>query len=134
MGYTINCGVHTHTHTHTVQQSTYYGLAGMLPRRYPQAVMTGESVAGLVVSINRIITKAAFQSERFGAIAFFVISLLFILVCVGCHCFIRMSPFVRYHTARCQQEERQETAEQVMPVRGPLCHKLPSLPVHTPGW
>ena len=96
--------------------------------------MTGESVAGLVVSINRIITKAAFQSERFGAIAFFVISLLFILVCVGCHCFIRMSPFVRYHTARCQQEERQETAEQVMPVRGPLCHKLPSLPVHTPGW
>lgn len=106
-----------------MQQSTYYGLAGMLPRRYPQAVMTGESVAGLIVSINRIITKAAFESERFGAIAFFVISFLFILVCIGCHCFLRMSPFVRYHTARCQQKGRlghQETAEQVMQSRWPF--------------
>jgi len=68
--------------------------------------MAGESVAGLVVSINRIITKAAFRSERVGAIAFFVISLVFVLVCVGCHCFLRVSPFIRYHMARCQGRRR----------------------------
>ena len=38
----------------TVQQSSFYGFASMLPRQYTQAVMAGESVAGLLVSINRV--------------------------------------------------------------------------------
>lgn len=86
-----------------MQQSSYYGLAGMLPQQYPQAVMAGESVAALVVSINRVITKVSTSSERFGAIAFFLVSIVFILVCVCCQQFLRTSPFVKYHVRKCGQ-------------------------------
>ena len=81
----------------------------MLPRKYSQAVMAGESVAGLVVSINRIITKSAIKSERISTISFFGISLGFIIFCVGCHCYIRTSPFVKYHMARCRKNTSQDT-------------------------
>lgn len=86
-----------------MQQSSYYGLAGMLPRQYPQAVMAGESVAALLVSINRVITKVSTSSQRFGAIAFFLVSIVFILVCVCCQQFLRTSPFVKYHVRQCGQ-------------------------------
>jgi solute carrier family 29 (equilibrative nucleoside transporter) protein 4 len=80
-----------------VQQSSYYGLAGMLPERFTQAMMLGESLAGTVVSISRIITKATSGSERIGAIVFFVISLLFMLFCMGCQAFLWKSSFVRHY-------------------------------------
>lgn len=38
----------------TVQQSSFYGFAALLPKKkFTQALMTGESVAGLLVSSNR---------------------------------------------------------------------------------
>ena len=86
-----------------VQQTSYYGLSSMLPKKYSQAVMAGESIAGVVVSINRIITKAAIENEETSSITFFVISFVFILVCVGCFCFIRTSPFVKHHTTQCSK-------------------------------
>lgn len=60
-----------------VQQTSYYGLSSMLPKKYSQAVMAGESIAGVVVSINRIITKAAIENEETSSITFFVISFVF---------------------------------------------------------
>ena len=89
-----------------MQQSSYYGLAGMLPGRNTQAIMVGESVAGLAVSMNRIVTKAATDSLRVGAIVFFVISLLYILFCVSCQLFLRVSPFVRSHVNRGRRDNR----------------------------
>ena len=68
--------------------------------------MAGESVATTVVSITRIITKVSTDNERFGAIAFFVVSIAFILVCVGCHQLIRTSPFVRYRVRQCRTKVR----------------------------
>ena len=78
----------------------------MLPPRYTQAVMVGESVAGFSVSILRIITKASTESERKGAIAFFVISLLYILLCVACQVFLWRSKFVRYYVINCQKKSK----------------------------
>ena len=100
------------SHLSSVQQSSYYGLAGMLPRRYPQAVMVGESVATSIFSITRVITKSSTTSERFGAIAFFVVSIFFILACVGCQQVIRCNPFVRYHTLQCRQHHKRERREE----------------------
>ena len=97
----------------SVQQSSYYGLAGMLPGRNTQAIMVGESVAGLAVSVSRIVTKAATDSLRVGAIAFFVISLLYILFCVSCQLFLRVSPFVHYHMNRCQHDNRPAVASNI---------------------
>ena len=68
--------------------------------------MVGESAAGLTVAIIRVITKAAATEERVGAIAFFITSLVFILMCVGCQVFLRLSPFVNYHLKKCQADQR----------------------------
>ena len=90
----------------SVQQSSIYGLAGVLPGKwYTQAIMAGESAAGMTVAISRVITKASVANERFGAIAFFIISLLFILLCIGCQVFLRFSPFVTYHMKKFQAEK-----------------------------
>lgn len=48
----------------TVQQSSFYGFASMFPKQYTQAVMAGESVAGLLVSTNRVATKLLITNER----------------------------------------------------------------------
>lgn len=105
-----------------VQQSSYYGLSGMLPRRYAQAVMAGESAAGVVVSINRIVTKAAIRSERTGAITFFAISLGFIMACVGCMLYILRSPFVRYHMASCEGRKQKATQVELPSSQPPRLH------------
>eukprot|EP00731_Ephydatia_muelleri_P028547 Em0020g191a len=89
-----------------MQQSSYYGLSGMLPPRYTQAVMAGESAAGLVVSFNRVVTKLAVAELRSGVIAFFVLSVLFILMCVVCQVYIAKSPFVRHYVAVCDGQKR----------------------------
>ena len=79
----------------------------MLPGHwYTQAIMVGESAAGLTVAIIRVITKAAATDLRTGAIAFFITSLVFILICVGCQVFLRLSPFVNYHLKRFQADQR----------------------------
>ena len=87
-----------------MQQSSYYGLSGMLPPRYTQAVMAGESAAGIVVSFNRVVTKLAVTELRSGVIAFFVLSVLFILMCVGCQVYIARSAFVRHYVTACSQK------------------------------
>ena len=101
--------------TSTVQQSSYYGLSSMLPPRYSQALLAGESVAGFVVAVNRIFTKLVF-SERVGAIVFFVVSLLFVWLCVGCFVYIIRSPFVKYHVRKCR-EEKSKSKEHEMQER-----------------
>ena len=82
-------------------------------------------MAGVVVTINRVVTKLSTSDERTGAIAFFIISLLFIVCCVGCQLYIRASPFVQYYTARCvkkgkegeEEEDREEEVNGVVRLR-----------------
>ena len=83
-----------------VQQSSYYGLAGLLPLRYMRAIMVGETVAGMAVYFIRVITKASTESLRTGAIVFFVVSILYIMFCVACQAFLWKSSFVRYHVGK----------------------------------
>jgi solute carrier family 29 (equilibrative nucleoside transporter) protein 4 len=72
----------------TVQQSSFYGLTCMLPARYTQAVMAGESVAGLLSSVSRIITKSI-TSKKSSTVLFFTISIVTILACI--YTFIKVS-------------------------------------------
>ena len=73
----------------TVQQSSFYGLTCMLPARYTQAVMAGESVAGLLSSVSRIITKSIVTSKKSSTVLFFSISIVIILACI--YTFIKVS-------------------------------------------
>lgn len=80
----------------------------MLPSKYSQAVMAGESVAGFMGSLFRIITKLAFQSERAGSIFFFTLSASFIVVCVLSHCYIRKNKMVNFYVRKCQNKLKKE--------------------------
>ncbi|MEE6497769.1 hypothetical protein FKM82_002840 [Ascaphus truei] len=86
----------------TVQQSSFYGYTGMLPKRYTQGVMTGESTAGVVISLSRIFTKLLLPSEKESTVIFFFISITMELMCFVLHLLVRRTRFVQYHTARTQ--------------------------------
>lgn len=85
----------------TLQQSSYYGYTSMLPTRYTQAVMTGESAAGLIVSINRILTKSLLEDERINTLFFFSISIAIILVCIVIHNLLQRTAFVKFYLEMC---------------------------------
>ena len=68
-----------HIHNYTVflyllipvQQSSFYGYAGMLPRRFTQAVMTGESkyynhimMHNLVTILRKRVYRVVVQTNR----------------------------------------------------------------------
>lgn len=90
----------------TVQQSSFYGYTSMLPSRYTQAVMTGESAAGLWVSINRILTKSLFKDERGNTSMFFILSNMTILMCFVLHQVVRKTDFVQFYITLCQERNR----------------------------
>ncbi|XP_045680601.1 equilibrative nucleoside transporter 4 isoform X5 [Phyllostomus hastatus] len=82
------------------QQSSFYGYTGMLPKRYTQGVMTGESTAGVMVSLSRILTKLLLPDEQAGTLIFFLVSAGLELLCLLLHLLVRRSRFVRQHTLR----------------------------------
>uniref|UniRef100_UPI00358DF277 equilibrative nucleoside transporter 4 isoform X1 n=2 Tax=Myxine glutinosa TaxID=7769 RepID=UPI00358DF277 len=81
----------------TVQQSSFYGYVSLLPPRYTQAIMTGESTAGVIVSMSRIVTKTVVKDERQNTLAFFLISTVLEATCCCLHQITRRSAFVRHH-------------------------------------
>ncbi|XP_048408784.1 equilibrative nucleoside transporter 4 isoform X3 [Stegostoma tigrinum] len=83
----------------TVQQSSFYGYTGMLPKRYTQGVMTGESTAGVIISLSRIFTKFLVSDERKNTIAFFFISIGMESMCFILHLLVKRTQFVRYYTS-----------------------------------
>ncbi|XP_028456199.1 equilibrative nucleoside transporter 4 isoform X1 [Perca flavescens] len=83
----------------TVQQSSFYGYMGMLPKRYTQGVMTGESTAGVIISLSRIFTKLLIPDERRNTLIFFLVSISMEMLCFLLHLLVRRSQFVRYYTS-----------------------------------
>uniref|UniRef100_A0A671WEX1 Equilibrative nucleoside transporter 4 n=1 Tax=Sparus aurata TaxID=8175 RepID=A0A671WEX1_SPAAU len=83
----------------TVQQSSFYGYMGMLPKRYTQGVMTGESTAGVIISLSRIFTKLLINDERRNTLIFFLVSISMEMLCFLLHLLVRRSRFVRYYTS-----------------------------------
>ncbi|XP_058509067.1 equilibrative nucleoside transporter 4 isoform X2 [Solea solea] len=86
----------------TVQQSSFYGYMGMLPKRYTQGVMTGESTAGVIISLSRIFTKLLISDERRNTLIFFLVSIAMEMLCFLLHLLVRRSKFVRYYTNHAQ--------------------------------
>ncbi|XP_053412806.1 equilibrative nucleoside transporter 4 isoform X1 [Nycticebus coucang] len=90
----------------TVQQSSFYGYTGMLPKRYTQGVMTGESTAGVMISLSRILTKLLLPDERASTLIFFLVSVGLELLCFLLHLLVRRSRFVLYYAARPRDSRR----------------------------
>ncbi|KAM3662333.1 equilibrative nucleoside transporter 4 isoform X1 [Ammospiza nelsoni] len=87
----------------TVQQSSFYGYTGLLPKRYTQGVMTGESTAGVIISLSRIFTKLLLSDEKENTVIFFFISIGMELTCFILHLLVKRTRFVRYYTDSSRQ-------------------------------
>uniref|UniRef100_A0A7S1SXV4 Equilibrative nucleoside transporter n=1 Tax=Tetraselmis chuii TaxID=63592 RepID=A0A7S1SXV4_9CHLO len=69
-----------------VAQGSLFGAAGCLPAKYTQAVCSGTSWSGLVVSMLRIVTKAALPTTpaglRSSAFLYFEIASVIVALCI----------------------------------------------------
>ncbi|CAF4357723.1 unnamed protein product, partial [Adineta steineri] len=93
----------------TLQQSSFYGLTSMLPFRYTQAVMTGESFAGLLASCARISTNLFMPNDsHLSTILFFSLGLLFVQFCFIFYLMIQRSTFIEYYVRQCENAKRNE--------------------------
>ncbi|KAF7996573.1 hypothetical protein HCN44_002219 [Aphidius gifuensis] len=90
----------------TIQQSSFYGYTSMLPSRYTQAVMAGESAAGFWVSISRILTKSLVADERGNTSMFFALSIISICLCSVLHRIVRKTEFVQFYITMCQEKNK----------------------------
>ncbi|CAF0785659.1 unnamed protein product [Rotaria sp. Silwood1] len=96
----------------TLQQSSFYGLTSMLPSRYTQAVMTGESFAGLLASCARISTNLFMSNDsHLSTILFFSLGLLFVQLCFIFYLMIQRSIFIEYYIHQCENARKNEEIE-----------------------
>uniref|UniRef100_A0A1B6C291 Equilibrative nucleoside transporter 4 n=2 Tax=Clastoptera arizonana TaxID=38151 RepID=A0A1B6C291_9HEMI len=90
----------------TVQQSSFYGYTSMLPSRYTQAVMAGESGAGFLVSANRILTKMLLDDQQVNTLIFFGISVIMVAFCFCLHQVVRKTDFVQFYLTLCKESRK----------------------------
>ncbi|XP_060880376.1 equilibrative nucleoside transporter 4 isoform X2 [Metopolophium dirhodum] len=95
----------------TIQQSSFYGYTSILPIKYTQAVMIGESAAGLWVSINRIFTKMLTKDLRVSTFSFFVISHLVVMTSCVLFQIVQSSDFVKFYIARSEDSKKKISLE-----------------------
>ncbi|GLV40804.1 Equilibrative nucleoside transporter 3 [Carabus blaptoides fortunei] len=95
----------------TVQQSSFYGYTSMLPGRYTQAVMAGESAAGQLASINRVLTKLLLPDQRGSTVVFFAMSVAVVLICAVLHQLVRRTDFAHFYITLCDQAKMKITLE-----------------------
>ncbi|XP_060838761.1 equilibrative nucleoside transporter 4 isoform X1 [Rhopalosiphum padi] len=95
----------------TIQQSSFYGYTSILPIKYTQAVMIGESAAGLWVSINRIFTKMLTKDLRISTFSFFVISYLVVMTSCVLFQIVQSSDFVKFYIARSEDSKKKISLE-----------------------
>ena len=101
VGFLVTIGATTFTGIGCgVQEASYYGYAGMLPSKYTRAIMLGESFAGLVVSVNRIVTKLTIEDPLTNTVIFFSLSIVGEIVCIVLHRYIKKSEFVKYYKSK----------------------------------
>jgi len=81
----------------SVYQSGMFGLAGMLPPKYTQAIMAGQSMGAIIVALLYIIFLEVMPSNNASGLAFFQVSVACILCCLCCCYKLRAQPLVEFY-------------------------------------
>lgn len=93
-----------------MNQSGIYGFAGLLPEIYTQGVMTGQAVAGVTVSLTRILTKYFYPDNdegiKTGGKLFFIVGTLWLLMCAVGFSVTTRGSFTKHYVKK-YQESRQ---------------------------
>eukprot|EP01119_Soliformovum_irregulare_P023289 TRINITY_DN8116_c0_g2_i1.p1 TRINITY_DN8116_c0_g2~~TRINITY_DN8116_c0_g2_i1.p1 ORF type:complete len:332 (-),score=83.27 TRINITY_DN8116_c0_g2_i1:218-1213(-) len=81
-------------------QGSVWGLVGLFPPKYAVALQVGTGIAGIIVSINRIITKASLPDNpsglRTSSIIYFVISAIVIAGSIFAYAFLQRLPITKW--------------------------------------
>ena len=105
-----------------VCQGSLFGVVGIMPERFTQALMGGTSFSGLVVSALRVFSKAAFadsdEGARDGAVAYFVVSALWVGACLAIFSHLERTPIFEHHRRKHDQEKARETRGDRAPLSG----------------
>ena len=84
-------------------QGAVYALAGPLPPRYTQALTGGTSVAGFVISVLRLCTKAAYEDTQEGlrrsALLYFGLAGCWVALCIALYGRMVRLPIVAHYRA-----------------------------------
>ncbi|XP_064648045.1 equilibrative nucleoside transporter 4-like [Lineus longissimus] len=95
----------------SIMQTNIYGLFSMLPKRYTQGVMVGESLAATITVTMRVLTKLSVQDAQTSTVIFFTSSLLVSIICLIAFLLAMRSPYVKFYVNKCQViEGESETA------------------------
>lgn len=86
----------------------------MFPKKYTQAVMAGESLAGLLVASTRISIKLVISNDEVSTVVFFLTSTIYIAFSYVLHSTTIHSPFVRYHMRACSKIVLRPDEDRVM--------------------
>ncbi|XP_004363728.1 hypothetical protein CAOG_02889 [Capsaspora owczarzaki ATCC 30864] len=78
-------------------QGGLFGLAGMLPARYTGALMSGQALGGIIVSLASIFSTVGSSNQQVSAIAYFTVSVVVILGClIGFFVLLRLPVYKFY--------------------------------------
>jgi len=95
----------------TMNQCGIYGFAGLLPEIYTQGMMTGQAVAGVTVSVTRILTKYFYPSSdsgiENGGKLFFIIGSAWMLMCAIGFATIMRGSFTKHYMRKYHDSKRQ---------------------------
>ena len=75
---------------------------GALGLRYGNTPFPFTGAAGLIVSVNRMLTKALVSDMRISIVYLFILSTAIVAACVIAHRIVEGSEFVQYHLSACR--------------------------------
>ncbi|XP_050435902.1 equilibrative nucleoside transporter 4 isoform X2 [Adelges cooleyi] len=95
----------------TIQQSSFYGYTSILPVQYTQAVMIGESAAGLWVSLDRITTKMLTDDLQLSTFCFFLFSHGVVMLSWVFFQIVQTTDFIKFYMARNEESKKRISLE-----------------------
>lgn len=83
----------------SIAQTSVYGMAGMMPGEYTQAVMLGNSISGIILGVARVACLAIFSTDSAGlakgTTVYFTISGVILVACCLTQLHITRHPLVK---------------------------------------
>ncbi|KAI6176973.1 Nucleoside transporter [Aphelenchoides bicaudatus] len=94
-----------------VYQNSIYGLAAMFPQKFTNAVIIGNNLCGIFVTIVLILTLLFLNDVQAIAILYFSVALAVILACLFSFLWLPKLAFYSYHTNRAKRPQGTENSE-----------------------
>jgi len=89
----------------SVFQSGMFGLGGMLPFKYTQAIMAGQSAGAVIVAVFYIAFLEIMPNNNYSGLAFFAMAVIFIAVCLWSCYILQRRPIVLHYMKKSERDK-----------------------------